>query len=373
MTDFHKLAESLTYLLDDLDVPGTARISGEELARRESDGLHPSFPATCSSLLGKLNYYDKSVALVSDDASVAQIYDACKARLPCFSLESVRNGSTPEMLQYRILHFLCTNLQAERLAKRASNGSDRLETAGERGKIVFQLDKMCQDLCVVPSQATPDELDILSALRDKIEQVLQTPGTMDLLRDPPRAISATAGSAAPVGLNEVSQEQRTFLEQVEAMYYQDFLLRRRMLMTRLDVTIQSFLWGERSHGKEGEIVAAIQAQRRHLSEEPPRYTVHDALTAPVSLLHEHAKRVVDTSGKSLVKTVIIGSVPDRGGRANEMRPKKADMGFGYGGGGGGRGGGGGGRGGGGGGGGGRHGKSKGGGGHKGGNKPAAAA
>jgi Protein of unknown function (DUF2465) len=46
-----------------------------------------------------------------------------------------------------------------------------------------------------------------------------------------------------------------------------------MLIKRLDVTIQSFLWGEQASGKEGEIVAAIQAQQSHLSEEPTRYTV----------------------------------------------------------------------------------------------------
>ena len=34
--------------------------------------------------------------------------------------------------------------------------------------------------------------------------------------------------------------------------------------------------------------------------------------------------------KSLVKNIIIGSVPDRGGRANEMRPKASDIGFGRG-------------------------------------------
>ena len=48
--------------------------------------------------------------------------------------------------------------------------------------------------------------------------------------------------------------------------------------------------------------------------------------APVTLLYEHSKRVTDSVGsKSLVKTVIIGHVPDRGGRTNEMRPKSRDI------------------------------------------------
>jgi hypothetical protein len=55
--------------------------------------------------------------------------------------------------------------------------------------------------------------------------------------------------------------------------WKDFALRRRMLLKRLDVTIQSFLWGEKAVGKEGEIVAAIQEQRATLSEYPTPYTV----------------------------------------------------------------------------------------------------
>lgn len=46
-----------------------------------------------------------------------------------------------------------------------------------------------------------------------------------------------------------------------------------MLLKRLDVTIQSFLWGEKAMGVEGEIVAAIQQQRSALSPEVAPYTV----------------------------------------------------------------------------------------------------
>lgn len=51
--------------------------------------------------------------------------------------------------------------------------------------------------------------------------------------------------------------------------------------------------------------------------------MEDVINAPCSLIFESSKKVTESKGnkKSLVKTVIIGSVPDRGGRANEMRPK----------------------------------------------------
>lgn len=70
--------------------------------------------------------------------------------------------------------------------------------------------------------------------------------------------------------------------------------------------------------------------------------LNDVKGAPVSLVYEHTKRVTDGGGRSFVKNIIIGSVPDRGGRANEMRVKVSGSSGGYGGSGGGRGGGGGG-------------------------------
>ena len=97
-------------------------------------------------------------------------------------------------------------------------------------------------------------------------------------------------------------------------------------------------------GKEGEIVAAIKEQRSHLTEDSNFYSQEEVFIAPISLLHEHTRRVTDTSGdKSLVKKIIIGKVPDRGGRANEMRPKAEKQFFGGRGGSGGGGGGGSGR------------------------------
>ena len=55
--------------------------------------------------------------------------------------------------------------------------------------------------------------------------------------------------------------------------HKDFTVRRRMLLKRLDVTIQSFLWGTSVKGKEDEILAVINAQRQHLTEIPTHYTV----------------------------------------------------------------------------------------------------
>lgn len=46
-----------------------------------------------------------------------------------------------------------------------------------------------------------------------------------------------------------------------------------MLIKRLDVTIRSFLWGEKAIGREDEIITAIDEQRQYLTEQPTFYQV----------------------------------------------------------------------------------------------------
>jgi hypothetical protein len=342
--------DSVNFALDDVAVEGTARFAPEDGGFSNAH----KFSQTCLVLLEKLRAHDSRVGL-PQGGSVKEVYEALGPREPHFPLDA------PDV-EYRLLYMLCCHLQGERLKKHASRGDKRREEAAALGKMVFQLEKICNDLNM-DMASVKNELDIIHAVRDKVsEKVSALPA--GVLQAPPRVLPNIEQA-------QLTSAQILTLQGINEAFMADFLLRRQMLMKRLDVTIQSFLWGEKAQGKEGEVVAAIQAQRRHLSEQPTQYFVEDCLQAPVSLLHEHSKRVTDTGSKSkknLVKTVIIGHIPDRGGRANEMRPKKSDLGFGggFGGrGGGGRGGGGGGGGGGrGGGGGGGGGKGRGGGGGK---------
>lgn len=316
------LAESLGYLLDDLNLV-KYRPSSDEIAGKEK--VSTEFLAACSSLVDCLHYHDQSVTKCGQDANLQEIYEVIQPLAPPFTKKHLDEHLGP----YRILHFICVQLQAARLKAHHTEGESRRQVAGQRGKVVFQLDKICKDLNVTPEVENPNEMDIIMAIREKVAQVLEEVPN-ELISNPPKALRESL---------TLDSHQKEVLAKITEAYQADFLLRRQMLIKRLDVTIQSFLWGEQAQGKEGEIVAAIQAQRKHLQEEPVLYSYEDALAAPISLLHDHSKKVTDQSGKSLVKTVIIGSVPDRGGRANETRPKARDMGFHKGGEGGGRGGG----------------------------------
>lgn len=298
--------DAINNQLEDLDCT-ERRITSVDLI----DGsLTENYIAICACLIERLTSHDALTVTIPASnygaISMKDLYDTLASRSPHFTM-------TSSLLPYRIVSFLCSNLQAERLLKLSTTGDSRRERAAERSKVLFQLDKICRDLQISSTELDRAanqhaEAEIVHMICTKITQCLEDI-PLSLVHNPPRIISIPSSS--------FTEQQKILIGQIEEGLYQDFWLRRQMLLKRLDVTIKSFLWGEKAQGKEGEIVAAIQAQRANLSEEPIRYTLDDVLLAPVSLLHELAKRVTDTGGRrSLVKAVIIGAVPDRGGNVS---------------------------------------------------------
>ena len=73
--------------------------------------------------------------------------------------------------------------------------------------------------------------------------------------------------------SNLNANQLALLHTIHESIFQDFYKRRKMMLTRVDVTIESFMWGENVIGREGEIVATIQTQRKELHEIPFKYTV----------------------------------------------------------------------------------------------------
>lgn len=117
------------------------------------------------------------------------------------------------------------------------------------------------------------------------------------------------------------------LGQVNGMLQQDYAARRAMLVKRLSVTVQSLLWGEgavASGGEGGSLAAEASRRLAGMGGEPLAVALADVFEAGPELLYLAGLRVTSTPPHSAVKGVVIGAVPDRGGRAGEMRPSASD-------------------------------------------------
>ena len=65
-------------------------------------------------------------------------------------------------------------------------------------------------------------------------------------------------------------EEKDWMEaaRVQAEMSQEYALRRRMLLARLDATVQSFAWSDRMVGKQGEIGAMYRERREGMGDKP---------------------------------------------------------------------------------------------------------
>lgn len=120
--------------------------------------------------------------------------------------------------------------------------------------------------------------------------------------------------------------QWTLVEQAYHRLLKDFTVRRMVLIKRLDVTVLSFRWSSRMKDKQNELTQVYMPIRQELSVEPT-VQLGDILAArhDVAVEEKTSCQNVRQNTQTSITKVIIGPVPDRGGRSDEMQPPPPEM------------------------------------------------
>lgn len=120
------------------------------------------------------------------------------------------------------------------------------------------------------------------------------------------------------------------IEKIADELEEEYNLRRKMLLTRLECTIQSFLWSDRAKGKEDQILEAYAKKKQELDEFttggdetgiPGLMSARDNLP----IFDKTSNANVRRNTQSKIQRHIIGRVPDRGGRAYEHQVPPPEM------------------------------------------------
>eukprot|EP01133_Synstelium_polycarpum_P016153 gene16153-19221_t len=96
-----------------------------------------------------------------------------------------------------------------------------------------------------------------------------------------------------------SPEEKKTMEELSETLYNDYSRRSEVLCKRLDVTVESLMWSEKAESKLDEIN-------------------RDLICTHKDILHI-IKTSLSSKSTSLIKQIIVGNVPDRGGRTNDRR------------------------------------------------------
>lgn len=162
-----------------------------------------------------------------------------------------------------------------------------------------------------PSDDTSPEF-LFSELETKLSEILKTVSTDHL--------------GKPLIDVELSAKQWEELNKLQEAMHKEYTIRRQMLLKRLDVTVQSFLWSDKIKLQENEVNARYEDKRKTLKNEP-KVTMADLLAArdDLAVIEKTSNASVRKNTRSKINSIIIGAVPDRGGRPYEQEPPPPEM------------------------------------------------
>lgn len=207
----------------------------------------------------------------------------------------------------KFLLFLSSELQAAQIVM-----SRRLSDEQPRESPVHQELLDIYETLSLPRPTGQDAGGLLSQVRDKVEEVL---------KDLP---NGSIGN--PVLKKSLCNEQWEKLHDINTALSSEYECRRRMLIKRLDVTVQSFGWSDRAKVKVDSMAKAYQPRRHSLR---PQSTV--AMAELLAAREDICNVVKTSSGSSREKTacavnkILMGRVPDRGGRPSEIEAPLPEM------------------------------------------------
>uniref|UniRef100_T1JGC5 Protein FAM98A n=1 Tax=Strigamia maritima TaxID=126957 RepID=T1JGC5_STRMM len=213
-----------------------------------------------------------------------------------------------------LIDFLCTELQAARMIAQNKPQliSKNMQVEIEESTTAADLKSMLITLGFPkpPANITPQQL--FTKLENKVKELLS--------KMPSNYMSK------PLFNGVLSDKQWLTIDEINKQLKNEYRLRREMLTKRLDVTIQSFKWSSRAKARDNDITQAFQAIRNKLTVDPD-INLADVLAAreTIAYMEKTSSASVRKNTKSAVNKVMIGSVPDRGGRPAEQQAPPPEM------------------------------------------------
>ncbi|KAL1274578.1 hypothetical protein QQF64_027392 [Cirrhinus molitorella] len=225
------------------------------------------------------------------------------------------------LLLFRVTEYLVSELAATRMLKyKDSYPEDGEQSCESKGKEQRNLESLNKDEHQEISPAQEDQTNWKEVNKD-LAELFQTLGLetssqiSDACAEVESRMSSLPDGEVPEALLKFSlnSEQWKKINDVNRALCKDYECRRQMMIKRFLVTLQSFTWGER--GKER---SALLSSIKHFT--PSLESSVSIATLLAAREDESRIRPVKAGPSTAVHKVLMGSVPDRGGRPGEIEP-----------------------------------------------------
>lgn len=218
----------------------------------------------------------------------------------------------------QLLDYLVTELMATKMSLRLRPAEESLVIKKTETHTARALEQLSRDLCLgkPPENVTPKAY--FDKINFKVEELIRQvkPG---ILCEPLLRVQ-----------QPITDAQWKKLDEIHSDLDAEYNLRRQVLLTRLEVTIQSFQWSEKMRSRENEIVSRFQKKLQELEELKHGGKDTDLIAlltarSDLAIIEKTSSANVRKNTASKIQKHVIGSVPDRGGRANEHAPPPPEM------------------------------------------------
>ncbi|KAL9952294.1 hypothetical protein ACROYT_G039529 [Oculina patagonica] len=295
--------------LEDLGFDGPLLEEGALSVAVQGEHLSPDFMSLCVWLaehLKPLCSIQEHVTEKEDEETFRMEMSGLLNELGCPHSQLLGvNGLESPSNRLLLLDYLTSELQAARMI---GGDEDQMEIDDQAvSPALQQLKAILVSLDLPQPTKESTVFELFSQIETKVRQLLS------------KAPKDHLGN--PLLTKSLGRKQWSKVQEINSQLNQEYTLRRSMLLKRLDVTVQSFGWSDRAKVKKDEISTAFHPLRKSLSATAP-VSIPDIIAARSGknwLTRTSSEEIRDKT-QCKINKVMIGKVPDRGGRPSHVAP-----------------------------------------------------
>lgn len=306
--------------LEDLGYKGPLLDDGALLQAVSAGAASPEFTKLCAWLVSELRVLCKLEENVQATNSpseaeefqleVSGLLGEMNCPYPSLTSGDVTKRLLVEKNCLLLLTYLISELEAARML--CVNAPPKKAQEGGGSEVFQELKGICIALGMSKPPANITMFQFFSGIEKKLKETLA--------KVPPNHVGK------PLLKKPMGPAHWEKIEAINQAIANEYEVRRKLLIKRLDVTVQSFGWSDRAKSQTDKLAKVYQPKRSLLS---PKGKVS---VAHLLAARQDLSKILRTSSGSIrektacaINKVLMGRVPDRGGRPNEIEPPPPEM------------------------------------------------
>lgn len=306
--------------LEDLGYKGPLLEDGALSQAVSAGASSPEFTKLCAWLVSELRVFCKLEENVQATNSPSEAEEfqlevsGLLGEMNCPYLSLTSGDVTKRLLVQKncllLLTYLISELEAARML--CVNAPPKKAQEGGGSEVFQELKGICIALGMSKPPANITMFQFFSGIEKKLKETLA--------KVPPNHVGK------PLLKKPMGPAHWEKIEAINQAIANEYEVRRKLLIKRLDVTVQSFGWSDRAKSQTEKLAKVYQPKRSVLS---PKSTIS---VAHLLAARQDLSKILRTSSGSIrektacaINKVLMGRVPDRGGRPNEIEPPPPEM------------------------------------------------